>query len=146
MIIDHIGVAVSSLQRGIDEWATLFGYRQVAAAVENSRQKVRVVFLGKEGSMVVKLVEPTAVDSPIAGFVRRGGGLQHLCFRCSDLAASVPQMKQGGARILVNPEPGEAFQNHPIAFCLTRGNVNIELIDTDEKGLFSPHEWDRGTS
>lgn len=135
MIIDHIGVAVPSLQRGLEEWATLFGYRQMTGVVENRRQMVKVAFLGKLGSTTLKLIEPAGVDSPIAAFVRRGGGLHHLCFRCDDLGMTVSQMKQAGARFLVNPEPGEAFHNHPIAFCLTPGNVHVELIDTDEKAL-----------
>jgi hypothetical protein len=45
-------------------------------------------------------------------------------------------MKQAGARILVNPQPGEAFCGHNIAFCLAPGNLNIEVIDTTEKILF----------
>ena len=34
---------------------------------------------------------------------------------------------------LVQPQPGEAFNNHNIAFLLARYGLNIELIDTDEK-------------
>jgi methylmalonyl-CoA/ethylmalonyl-CoA epimerase len=136
MIVDHIGVAVSSLQQGIRDWETLFGYRQISPVVENTRQKVRVVFLAKDSSVPVKLMEPSSPDSPIAQFARKGGGLHHLCFRCDDLDAAVPSLKQAGARFLVSPQPGEAFHNHNIAFCLTPGNLNIELIDTNEKVLF----------
>lgn len=34
---------------------------------------------------------------------------------------------------LVSPQPGEAFNNHNIAFLLAKYGLNIELIDTDEK-------------
>ena len=34
---------------------------------------------------------------------------------------------------LVQPQPGEAFNNHDIAFLLAKYELNIELIDTQEK-------------
>ena len=74
MTIDHIGVVVASMDEGVQQWQELFGYRQASEIIVNTRQKVRVVFLTKEGSIVVKLVEPSAPDSPVAGFARRGGG------------------------------------------------------------------------
>jgi methylmalonyl-CoA/ethylmalonyl-CoA epimerase len=138
MILDHIGIAVASVEAGIREWDTLFGYRQASPVVENFRQKVRVVFLAKDGSMPVKLVEPSDPNSPMFLFARRGGGLHHLCFRCDALDDAVRTLKQGGARTLVPPQPGEAFRDHRIAFLLTSGNLNIELIDTEEKTLFGP--------
>ena len=45
MIIDHIGIVVKSLEKGIKHWETVFGYVQYTGIVENSRQHVRVVFL-----------------------------------------------------------------------------------------------------
>lgn len=38
-----------------------------------------------------------------------------------------------GLITLVPPQPGEAFNDHNIAFLLARSGLNIELIDTDEK-------------
>ena len=45
MIIDHIGIAVKSLEQSIEHWERVFGYQQLTAIVVNSRQKVRVAFL-----------------------------------------------------------------------------------------------------
>lgn len=141
MTIDHIGVAVWSLADGIRMWCELFGYRQISPVVTNQRQKTRVVFLGKKDSIMVKLIEPSAEDSPVAAFTRKGGGLHHLAFRCDDLSSEIPLLKKSGARFLVPPEPGEAFCQHPIAFFLVPGNLNIELIDTEEK--FGLNEIDK---
>src|ERR1051325_4009284 len=132
MIIDHIGIVVSSLEAGILQWETLFGYRRASAIVTNSRQKVKVVFLEKPNSTLVKLVEPLGDDSPVARFARKGGGLHHLCFRCDRLTAQVSRLKEHGVRFLVPPEPGEAFQGGEIAFGLV-SNLNFELIDTAGK-------------
>jgi len=111
----------------------LFDYKKISDIVENTRQKVRVVFLSKKDSLTIKLLEPAGKDSPIYGVARKGGGLHHLCFRCNDLEVEIPILKEKGARCIVPPEPGEAFNDKNIAFLLTGNNLNIELIDTSEK-------------
>jgi methylmalonyl-CoA/ethylmalonyl-CoA epimerase len=137
MVIDHLGIVVRSIEEGIQQWERIFGYRRSSSIVTNTRQKVKVVFLTKADSLTVKLVEPSEPASPVAQFARKGGGLHHLCFRCDDLTFDIPVLKEKGARLLVAPQPGEAFRNHDIAFFLA-GNLNIELIDTAEKEDFSP--------
>ncbi len=133
MVIDHIGIVVRSLDEGLQQWKTLFGYQQSSEVVLNTRQKVRVVFLSKKDSLTVKLIEPSQDDSPVAMFARRGGGLHHLCFRYPDLKAESARLQANGAMLLVPPQPGEAFNNRDIAFLLARNNLNFELIDTTEK-------------
>lgn len=133
MVIDHIGIVVRSLEEALNQWEVLFGYRRNSDIVLNSRQKVRVVFLTKSGSLTVKLIEASGPDSPVAAVAKRGGGLHHLCFRCEDLEAQVELLKANGAVLMVAPEPGEAFKNGNIAFLMAKNNLNIELIDTLEK-------------
>ncbi len=132
MTLDHIGILVPCLEVGLRQWETLFGYHQSSEIVLNTRQKVKVVFLAKKDSLTVKLIEPSAPDSPVFQAARKGGGLHHLCFRCPSVAAEIPLLQRNGATLIVPPQPGEAFNNHPIAFMLT-GNLNVELIDTSEK-------------
>src|SRR5208282_189967 len=109
MVVDHIGIVVRSLEEGVRQWKNLFGYEPSSEAVLNTRQKVRVVFLSKRGSVTVKLIEPSEPASPISAFARKGGGLHHLCFRCPDLAVEVARLQANGAMLMVPPEPGEAF-------------------------------------
>jgi len=132
MVIDHIGIVVQSLEQGIQQWEELFGYRRNSAIVSNTRQKVAVVFLAKKDSLTVKLLAPSDASSPVAAFARKGGGLHHICFRCDDLKTEIPRLQRSGARLLVAPQPGEAFRNHDIAFLFAE-NLNCELIDTTEK-------------
>lgn len=137
MVIDHIGVVVRSLEAAIPGWVTTFGYEQLTEPVLNTRQKVRVVFLGKEGSTTVKLVEPTDRSASVFALSARGGGLHHLCFRVDDLAGALEHLEREQARVLVPPEPGEAFENEPIAFVFVRG-IAAEIIATQKKALRLP--------
>jgi methylmalonyl-CoA/ethylmalonyl-CoA epimerase len=133
MILDHIGIVVPTLERGLDQWERLFGYQKNSDVVLNMRQKVRVVFLSRKNSVTIKLIEPSGPDSPVYQAARRGGGLHHLCFRCDDLEAEIPVLQRQGARLIVPPQPGEAFCGHQIAFMLAGNNINFELIDTSAK-------------
>ena len=133
MTVDHIGIVVRSLEEGVEQWETLFGYRKNTPIVLNSRQKVRVVFMVKKNSLTIKLIEAADPSSPVFSMALKGGGLHHLCFRCEDLSTEMPALKERGAVFIVPPQPGEAFKNHDIAFFLAKNNLNVELIDTPEK-------------
>jgi methylmalonyl-CoA/ethylmalonyl-CoA epimerase len=133
MKIDHICFAVKNLQEGIDYWERVFGYMQMTEIVENSRQKVKVSFLRKDESITIKLIEPLDSNLSLKNFVDRGGGFHHLCFKCSNVSEKIGELSGKGVITLVQPQPGEAFNNNKIAFLLARYGLNFELIDTDEK-------------
>jgi methylmalonyl-CoA/ethylmalonyl-CoA epimerase len=138
MVIDHIGIVVKSIEKGIEHWREVFGYRQMTDVVENSRQGVRVVFLEKEDSLLVKLVEPVGSSSSVSAFAKRGGGLHHLCFKTGSLAGELERLQGLGLRVLASPEPGEAFENEDIAFVYAKQGLNVEIIETDKKAARRP--------
>jgi len=133
MHIDHVGIVVREIGPAISFWETVLGYKQHTGIVVNTKQKVKVVFLKKDRSLDVKLIEPTGSDSPAFQFSRRGGGLHHLCFKCEDLDRQISDLQGNGVRLLVAPQSGEAFNHAPIAFLMGNDNVNVELIATDER-------------
>jgi methylmalonyl-CoA/ethylmalonyl-CoA epimerase len=133
MTIDHICFAVKNLDEGINYWEQVFGYRQETEMVINSLQKVKVVFLDKDNSLTVKLIEPLKDNLSLINFVNRGGGFHHICFKCDNIDEELEDLKKKGLITLVPPQPGEAFNNKKIAFLLAKYGLNIELIDTDER-------------
>lgn len=138
MVLDHICFAVKNLEDGVRYWNNSFGYKQMTGFVVNSLQKVKVVFLSKKGSITVKLIEPAKGNESLQNFVNRGGGFHHICFRCDDIDTGMADLKAKGLLPLVPPQPGEAFNNHDIAFLLGKYGMNIELIDTEEKAEMLP--------
>jgi len=135
MIIDHICFAVKDLEKSIHNWSQAFRYDQMTEIVANTRQQVKVVFLKKEKSIPIKLIEPFEENLSLSDFVRKGGGFHHLCFKCDNINQQMTELKENGLITLVEPQPGEAFENENIAFMLTRFGINLELIDTDKKAL-----------
>jgi methylmalonyl-CoA/ethylmalonyl-CoA epimerase len=128
------------MEESIEHWKSVFGYRQLTSIVTNTRQKVRVAFLAKENSLTVKLIEPTDSTSPVYAFAQRGGGLHHLCFKCAQLEDELAKLSSLGLRVLVKPQPGEAFDNEDIAFIFDKQNLNIELIATEKKAGLLDHQ------
>jgi methylmalonyl-CoA/ethylmalonyl-CoA epimerase len=141
MVIDHIGIVVKSIEKSINYWEEIFNYNQMTEIVINSIQKVRVVFLSKKDSMLIKLIEPLDESSSVYRYAMKGGGLHHLCFKCDDISAELDKFKEMGLRILAEPQPGEAFENENIAFFYAKDGLNIELIDTTKKAkrIFHGH-------
>ena len=134
MKLDHVAIAVRSLTLASERLCPLLGYERDGEGVTNSRQDVRVLFLKKAESLPIKLIEPASDQSPLWDFVRKGGGLHHVCFKAGDVSAAVTDLTSQGARLLAGPQPGEAFANELIAFVYAGFGLNVEIIDTDLRG------------
>jgi methylmalonyl-CoA/ethylmalonyl-CoA epimerase len=131
MHIDHLAIAVRDVEKAADRLCAMFGYARATAKVANTRQDVNVLFLRKAGSLELKLIEPASDSSPLWEFVRKGGGLHHVCFKVPDVAQACTDLAAGGARLLAPPQPGEAFDDGLIAFLYAGLGLNVEVIDTD---------------
>ena len=133
MNLDHICLAVRKIDPAREKLCSILGYRPRTEKVKNTRQKVVVQFICKEGSIDIKLIEPLSADSPIVDFLRKGGGIHHVCFRTDDVEAAANCLSDKGARLVTPPQPGEAFDEHLIAFLYLGFGLNVEVIDTDDR-------------
>ena len=132
--LDHVCLAVRKIAPARAILERTLGYQARTEPVENTRQQVIVQFLHKEGSLDIKLIEPSGFDSPLVDFIKRsGGGLHHLAFKTEAVADGVADLVSKGAKIVAPPQPGEAFDDASIAFAFLGAGLNIELIDTDAR-------------
>ena len=129
MKLDHLGVAVKSLDAGLRFYRDLLGL-PLESVEEVPGEKVRVAMLPL-GETRVELLEATAEDSAIARFVaKRGEGLHHIAVRVPDLNAALARLKTAGVR-LVNEQPGIGAGGHRYVFVHPQaaGGVLVELIE-----------------
>ena len=63
--IDHICLAVKSIDRAIVKINKILGFEVKTKKVLNSKQNVNVVFMSKQGSIDIKLIEPGDKNSPL---------------------------------------------------------------------------------
>ena len=126
LTLDHVGIQVREIGPTAKLLCTLFGYRQVTDPVVNTRHGVEIVFLEKPGSLSVKLFRNVAEAS------KQPPRLHHLAFYTDDLPTAIADLSSGGARVLNEPAPGEAFDDELVAF-LFAGGLNIELVSTHKR-------------
>jgi methylmalonyl-CoA/ethylmalonyl-CoA epimerase len=127
-------LAVKSIKSTSRRICEVLDYKEKTSPVKNSKQDVNVLFLSRQGSLDIKLIEPASKESPLINFLRtKGEGLHHICFKSDDVNESVSLLKEKGARITSEPIAGEAFNDELIAFAYIAGGLNIEIIDTDER-------------
>lgn len=112
--IDHIGVAVQSLEQVKSLFAAVFGLEpEFEETVEE--QKVRAAGF-RIGESKIEFLEPTSPESPIAKFLeKRGEGLHHVALSVDDIVALLGKMKAQGLR-LIDEAPRTGAEGKKIAF------------------------------
>jgi methylmalonyl-CoA/ethylmalonyl-CoA epimerase len=112
--IDHIGIAVKSLEEGINYYEKTLGLK-CEAIEEVASQKVRTAFF-HVGEVHLELLEATDPESPIAKFLEKNGeGVHHIAFRTDNIEAQLGQAAESGAR-LIHEVPFEGAANKLVAF------------------------------
>jgi methylmalonyl-CoA/ethylmalonyl-CoA epimerase len=128
MKLDHIGIAVRSIEKRLDIWKNALGLTFVGIE-EIHDQKVKVAKLDARGTKI-ELLEPTDKDSPIFKFIeKRGEAIHHLCFQVPDIEKALTEIKDQGIG-LIDEVPRIGAGGHKIAFIHPKdmGGVLIELL------------------
>ena len=104
--IEHLGIAVKSLEEAIPYYENVLGLKCYAIE-EVADQKVKTAFF-KIGQTKLELLEPTSPESTIAAFIeKRGEGIHHLAFATDDVAACLSEAEEKGVRLIDKaPRPG----------------------------------------
>lgn len=98
MKIDHLGIAVKSLETAKQLYRNLGMEIVGEEAVEHEKVRVAMVPLGESR---IELLEATSDDSPIAKFIaKRGEGLHHVSIHVTDLVRTVEELKAKGTRFI----------------------------------------------
>jgi methylmalonyl-CoA/ethylmalonyl-CoA epimerase len=124
--LDHIGIAVESLDEGVAFYQALG--LELEGVEEVAEQGVKVGFL-PVGDPRIELLEPTGESSPIAKHLeRRGPGLHHICVRVDDIRAAMKGLSENGYRLL-SDEPQRGAHDCLVCFVHPKstGGVLLEL-------------------
>ena len=125
--IDHIGVAVNSMDEGKKFWSEILEL-DFAGEETVEAQKVTTGFF-PVGESEVELLESTAPDGPVAKYIdKKGPGMQHLAFVVEDIEASLAELKEKGVA-LIDQVPRIGAGGKKIAFLHPKatGGVLVEL-------------------
>ena len=135
--IDHLGIAVRSLDQALEFYEHVLGI-EASGRETVPQEKVRVAMLpmGPESEAAtspprIELLEATAEDSPIAKFIaKRGEGLHHVALRVPDLATAVDRLRAAGARLInENIQTGAGGHRYVFVHPSSAGGVLLELVE-----------------
>ena len=127
--IDHLGVAIGSIEDGKDFWTDALGL-SCEGTETVAAQKVTTAFF-PVGESEVELLEPVSDDSLVAKFIaKKGEGIHHIALRVENIEAALAELKEKGIRLIdETPRPGAGGARiafiHPAA---TRG-ILVELCE-----------------
>jgi len=112
--IEHIGIAVNSLEEAIPYYEKVLGL-ECYAIEEVIDQKVKTAFF-KVGDTKIELLESTDPEGPIGRFIeKKGPGVHHLAFAMDDVGAALKQAADQGVR-LIDEQPRQGAEGLKIGF------------------------------
>ena len=128
--IDHLGIAVKSIDEGKNFWTDALGL-EFEGSETVAEQKVTTAFF-PVGESEVELLESTAPDGPIAKYLeKKGEGIQHVAFRVENIEAALNELKEKGIR-LIDEKPRIGAGGAKIAF-LHPKSTNGVLVELCER-------------
>ena len=132
--LDHIGIAVETLEQGFDFYKTL-GFTGMDTE-EVKSEKVKVGFLRLGNSANLELLQPTSEDSAVRKYLeKRGPGIHHICLRVKGIDQILVSLKAKGVR-LINEQAKMGAHGCRVAFIhpASTGGVLIELSEKADAG------------
>jgi len=128
-LIDHVGVAVSDLDRAIALYEGTFGMPVVHRETVEE-QGVEAVLLDV-GDGHVELLSPLGPETVVGKFItKRGEGLHHVAYRVADIDATLEALKEAGVE-LIDAEARIGIRESRVAFLHPKstGGVLTELVE-----------------
>lgn len=97
--IEHIGIAVKSLEESIPYYEEVLGLKCYSVE-EIKDQKVKTAFF-KIGQTKLELLESTDPEGPIGKFIeKKGPGIHHLAFAVDGINESLKEVEEKGIRTI----------------------------------------------
>lgn len=125
--VEHIGIAVKSLETSNTLFTKLFGKAPYKVeSVESEHVSTSFFILGETK---IELLEATSPDSAISKFIeKKGEGIHHIAYDVDDIHAEMKRLQDEGFE-LINKEPKKGADNKLICFLhpKTTNGILIEL-------------------
>lgn len=127
--IDHIGVAVKSIDKSLNFYSEKLEIE--CSAIEHiETDNVKVAFLPL-GESEIELLEATGEESPVFKFIeKKGEGIHHIAFRVASIKEEISRLKNLGI-VFISEKPSYGAGGAKIVFIHPKstGGVLVELCE-----------------
>lgn len=121
--IEHIGIAVKSLEEAIPFYEKVLGL--TCYNIEEVKdQKVKTAFF-KVGDTKIELLESTDPEGPIGKFIeKKGEGIHHIAFAVKNIESGLKEAEEKGVR-LIDQEPRPGAEGFHIGFLHPKSTFGV---------------------
>lgn len=126
--IDHIGIAVNSIEKAVKLYTDVLGLKlKDIEVVEEQKVKTAIIPVGESK---IELIESTDPEGVIAKYIeKRGEGMHHLALEVSNIQETLETLQEKDIP-LIDQEPRTGVEGTSIAFLHPKGTkVLIELVE-----------------
>ncbi len=132
LVLDHVAIAVSDLDRAVRVYEDL-GFEFESEREVVASEGVETAFAQIDGHGHIELLTPHGEDGPIHKYIeKRGEGIHHLCFRVGDVRAKCRELEAKGYK-LIHPEPKPGAKGCLVNFIHPKSTGGV-LIEISEHG------------
>lgn len=131
--IEHIGIAVKSLETAIPYWENVLGLKCYNIE-EVADQKVKTAFF-KVGQTKIELLESTSPDGAVGKFIeKKGEGVHHIAFAVNDIENALEDAQSKEIQ-LIDKTPRKGAEGLTIAFMHPKSTFGVltELCEDKNK-------------
>jgi methylmalonyl-CoA/ethylmalonyl-CoA epimerase len=131
MKLDHIGIAVESIESGLEVYSECLGFElREVVTLPDQRVKIAIITLG---DVEVELIEPLGDDTPVGRFLKqRGGGIHHLCFSVPQIEKATRDLQKKGLRLTAPPRIGA--KGRRVAFFHPKSTLGALIEISEDEG------------
>jgi len=132
-LLHHLGCVVPSISTVAEAFAASISASWDGHIIHDPLQRVRVAFFKPADARnpVYELVEPAGDNSPVTNFLKKGGGLHHVCYEIDDLELGLKEASGAGWLMVSPPKPAVAFGGRRIAWIYSKDRLLMELLERD---------------
>ena len=131
--IEHIGIAVKSLDEAIPFYENVFGLKCYNVE-EVKEQKVKTAFF-MVGQTKIELLESTDPEGPIGKFIeKKGEGVHHIAYAVDKIEDQLKGAEENGVK-LIDQAPRKGAEGLDIAFLHPKSTFGVltELCENKNK-------------
>jgi methylmalonyl-CoA/ethylmalonyl-CoA epimerase len=124
---------VSSIEESSQVYVNRFGYVARTPIIHDPLQTALVQFFSLPGDQAyLEFVSPDGLESRLTNAVRKGGGLNHLCYIAENLEKAADWLAENGMMLISSPQPAVAFAGRRICWLAGEDLLPIELVERSE--------------
>ncbi len=130
--LHHIGIAVRDIAQATEDHRRRLGCQPLGELFHDPVQTAIIQFLSVPGdSVLIELVAPDGPESLLSAAVKRGVGINHLCYSTGNIEAACEFLRADGMVVFRDPTPAVGFAGRRIAWLMGKEWYLTELVELD---------------